>query len=88
MPHYNFLNGKILKITKTDELSKIKTKFQTIKGKFGERQVRYLTAGSGPVIFFITSITKKSADEYKSTDGDVVNDFLMIAPYYPWLWCF
>ena len=62
--------------------SKIKTKFQTIKGKFGERQVRYLTAGSGPVIFLLHQ-SPKSADEYKPLMEMWSNDFLMIAPDTP-----
>ena len=62
--------------------SKIKTKFQTIKGKFGERQVRYLTAGSGPVIFLLHQ-SPKSADEYKPLIEMWSNDFLMIAPDTP-----
>ena len=63
--------------------SKIKTKFQTITGKFGERQVRYLTSGSGPVIFLLHQ-SPKSADEYKPLMEMWANDFCMIAPDTPW----
>tara|TARA_B100001559_G_scaffold315793_1_gene318296 strand:+ start:513 stop:2168 length:1656 start_codon:yes stop_codon:yes gene_type:complete len=62
--------------------SKIKTKFQTIGGKFGERQVRYLTSGSGPVIFLLHQ-SPKSADEYKPLMKLWSNDFCMIAPDTP-----
>ena len=62
--------------------TKIRTKFQTIKGKFGERQVRYLTSGSGPVIFLLHQ-SPKSADEYKPLMEMWSNDFLMIAPDTP-----
>ena len=62
--------------------SKIKTKFQTITGKFGERQVRYLTSGSGPVIFLLHQ-SPKSADEYKPLMEMWANDFCMIAPDTP-----
>ena len=62
--------------------SKIKTKFQTITGKFGERQVRYLTSGSGPAIFLLHQ-SPKSADEYKPLMEMWANDFCMIAPDTP-----
>ena len=60
----------------------IRTKFQTIRGKFGERQVRYLTSGSGPVIFLLHQ-SPKSADEYKPLMEMWSNDFCMIAPDTP-----
>ena len=60
----------------------ISIKFQTVTGKFGEREVRYLTAGSGPVVFLLHQ-SPKSADEYKPLMDLWSNDFTMIAPDTP-----
>jgi len=60
----------------------ISIKFQTVTGKFGEREVRYLTSGSGPVVFLLHQ-SPKSADEYKPLMDLWSNDFTMIAPDTP-----
>ena len=60
----------------------ISTKFQTVTGKYGEREVRYLTSGSGPVVFLLHQ-SPKSADEYKPLMDLWSNDFNMIAPDTP-----
>ncbi len=62
--------------------SNISTKFHTVLGKFGEREVRYLISGSGPTIFLLHQ-SPKSADEYKPLMELWSNDFCMIAPDTP-----
>ena len=81
MPHYNCPNRKFRRLPITMK-NNISTKFQTVTGKFGEREVRYLTSGSGPVIFLLHQ-SPKSADEYKPLMDLWSNDFTMIAPDTP-----
>ena len=81
MPHYNCPNRKFRRLPITMK-NNISTKFQTVTGKFGEREGRYLTSGSGPVIFLLHQ-SPKSADEYKPLMDLWSNDFTMIAPDTP-----
>ena len=63
-------------------MHKIKTEYCTIKSHWGDRQVRYLTCGSGPLIFLLHQ-SPKSADEYRSLIEEWGNDFTVIAPDTP-----
>ena len=63
-------------------MQKIKTEYCTIKSHWGNRQVRYLTCGSGPLLFLLHQ-SPKSADEYRSLIEEWSNDFTIIAPDTP-----
>ena len=63
-------------------MQKIKTEYCTIKSHWGNRQVRYLTCGSGPLLFLLHQ-SPKSADEYRSLIDEWSNDFTIIAPDTP-----
>ena len=63
-------------------MNKIKTEYCTIKSHWGIRQVRYLTCGSGPLIFLLHQ-SPKSADEYRPLIEQWANDFTIIAPDTP-----
>ena len=60
-------------------MNQIKTEYCTIKSHWGNRQVRFLIAGSGPIIFLLHQ-SPKSADEYRPQIEEWSKDFTIIAP--------
>ena len=63
-------------------MNQIKTEYCTIKSHWGNRQVRFLIAGSGPIIFLLHQ-SPKSADEYRPQIEEWSKDFTIIAPDTP-----
>ena len=63
-------------------MNRIKTEYCTVKSHWGNRQVRFLIAGSGPLIFLLHQ-SPKSADEYRPQIEEWSKDFTIIAPDTP-----
>jgi len=63
-------------------MNRIKTEYCTVKSHWGKRQVRFLIAGSGPLIFLLHQ-SPKSADEYRPQIEEWSKDFTIIAPDTP-----
>ena len=63
-------------------MNEIKTEYCTIKSHWGNRQVRFLIAGSGPLIFLLHQ-SPKSADEYRPQIEEWSKHFTIIAPDTP-----
>ncbi len=63
-------------------MTQIKTEYCNIKSQWGNRQVRFLISGSGPLIFLLHQ-SPKSADEYKPQIELWSKDFTIIAPDTP-----